>query len=116
MHLGRVVNSNDLLLEQVNEVERESNIFGGCSPMQSGRVLYQKNMRVTAKQSWYNRTEQIRKAKRQNEIKTRLKWKQTVIYQGDHIPFLCVRNSRIFTAALGKELYYVRNYWIYRAS
>ena len=58
----------------------------------------------------------IRKAKRQNEIKTRLKWKQTVIYQGDHIPFLCVRNSRIFTAALGKELYYVRNYWIYRAS
>jgi len=56
MHLGRVVNSNDLLLEQVNEVERESNIFGGCSPMQSGRVLYQKNMRVTAKQSWYNRT------------------------------------------------------------
>ena len=82
--------------------------------MQSGRVLYQKNMRVTAKQSWYNRTEQIRKAKRQNEIKTRLKWKQTVIYQGDHIPFLCVRNSRIFTAALGKELYYVRNYWIYR--
>lgn len=29
MHLGRVVNSNDLLLEQVNEVERESNIFGG---------------------------------------------------------------------------------------
>ena len=42
MHLGRVVNSNDLLLEQVNEVERESNIFGGCSPMQSGRVLYRK--------------------------------------------------------------------------
>ena len=84
--------------------------------MQSGRVLYQKNMRVTAKQSWYNRTEQIRKAKRQNEIKTRLKWKQTVIYQRDHIPFLCVRYSRIFTVALGKELYYVRNYWIYRAS
>lgn len=108
--------NNNLLLTQVNEVERESNIFGGCSPMQSERVLYQKNMRVTAKQSWYNRTEQIRKAKRQNEIKTRLKWKQTVIYQRDHIPFLCVRNSRIFTAALGKELYYVRNYWIYRAS
>ena len=68
MHLGRIVNSkiyicllvvqhiNRLLLAQVNEVERESNIFGGCSPMQSGRVLYQENMRVTAKQSWYNRT------------------------------------------------------------
>ena len=48
------------LVFQVNEVERESNIFGGCSPMQSGRVLYQKNMRVTAKQLSDNRNKKVR--------------------------------------------------------
>lgn len=39
MHLGRVVNSNDLLLEQVNEVERESNYSAGALPCSPG-VFY----------------------------------------------------------------------------
>lgn len=92
MHLGRIVNSNDLLPEQVNEVERESNVFGGCSPMQSGRVLYRKNMWVTAKQSWYNRT------------------KRNIIDGETAYSVHCIGwTEKGF-------IFYVRNYWIYRAS
>mgnify|MGYP006988159468 CR=1 FL=1 len=54
MHLGRVVNSNDLLLEQVNEVERSSKIRRVLSHASPG-VYILWNMRATAKQTQDNR-------------------------------------------------------------
>ena len=55
--------------------------------MQSGRVLYRKNMRVTAKQSWYNRTEQYKSKKANLKQDEKLEMEADSHLSGGSYPF-----------------------------